>query len=246
MGLQYRNRGDGCQPVLAGLVDRLARLILPMRCLLCSEPALQANICEACFHGLPGNQDACPGCATRQTNPTGGRCAACLAKPPPWDEARAALSYSFPADTLVQALKFKHQLAAGPALARAMACAPPTLAGAGSCWLVPVPLHFSRYLRRGFNQADELAMPLARLTGLPLAGRWLYRCRRTPAQSALTARQRRDNLHGAFRWRGPALAGAQALLIDDVMTTGSTLAECSRVLRGAGAGKISVWVAARA
>lgn len=246
MRLQYQNGGAGCQPQGWYWLNRLLHLALPMRCLLCDGPAQQANICEACFCGLPGNPGACPRCALPMAAQAGTPCASCVARPPAWHTAHAPLRYQYPVDTLVQLLKFRRQLAAGPALARAMASMPPPIHPAHRTWLIPVPLHLGRYLVRGFNQSTELAVQLHRSTGLPLAARWLRRYRRTAAQSGLSARRRRQNLRGAFRWYGPGLGGAHVLLVDDVMTTGSTLAECTRVLHKAGAGRVSIWVAARA
>lgn len=244
--LQYQNGGAGCQPNRRPWLSRLLHIALPMRCLLCDGEAQQANICEPCFRGLPGNLEPCPRCALPLAAQAGGPCASCTARPPAWHSAHAPLSYQYPVDTLVQLLKFKRQVAAGPPLARAMACVPPPVHPAHRPWLIPVPLHPGRYLLRGFNQATELALHVHRSTGLPLASRWLRRYRRTTAQSGLSARQRRKNLRGAFRWHGPGLSGGHIILVDDVMTTGSTLSECTHVLYKAGAGRVSVWVAARA
>jgi ComF family protein len=246
VSLQYQNGSAGCQPRNGPWLQRLWQAALPMRCVLCDGAAQQANICEPCFRGLPGNHEACPLCALPLAGHAGITCASCVARPPAWHSAHAALAYQYPVDTLVQLLKFKRQVAAGPALARAMACAAPPLYELPASWLVPVPLHLGRTFFRGFNQAAELALHLHHSTGLPLATRWLRRCRRTAAQSGLNARQRRNNLRGAFRWYGPRLDGAHLILVDDVMTTGSTLTECTRVLKKAGAGRISAWVAARA
>ena len=147
--------------------------------------------------------------AAGRRNATGGRVPACLPNRHPGTSARAALA----------TISGRHpgagveiQASAGgrarPGARHGLRTAARHWPRRRQFWLVPVPLHSCRYLLRGFNQADELAHARWRAqTGLPLAGRWLRRCRRTPAQSGTQARQRRENLHGAFRWHGPALAG---------------------------------------
>jgi ComF family protein len=146
---------------------------------------------------------------------------------------------------LVKALKYQRRLAAASALAGTMRFGlatdiePPDL-------LIPVPLHWTRVLTRGYNQASEIASCLARAGGYRLRKQVLVRVRRTRTQTGLDASARRQNLRGAFKWRGKPLAGECIWLVDDVMTTGATAAECCRVLKRAGAGRVEVRVAARA
>jgi ComF family protein len=112
--------------------------------------------------------------------------------------------------------------------------------------LVPVPLHWQRLFQRGFNQAVELAVPIGRVLDIPVLTTGLTRRRATAAQSGLNSRTRKKNLRGAFRWRHRQPPPAHVVLVDDVMTTGATAAECTRVLLAAGAGRVDVWTAARA
>jgi ComF family protein len=156
----------------------------------------------------------------------------------------AAFRYGFPVDRLLPRFKFHQDLAAGALLASLM------------CWaldpadtpqlLVPVPLHRARLRRRGYDQALELAKRLSHECRLPLCRDRLVRQRPTQAQTELGARARKDNVRDAFRLRpGPALP-AHVALVDDVMTTGATLAECARVLLAAGVQRVDVWTLARA
>ncbi|MEJ2534402.1 MAG: ComF family protein [Gammaproteobacteria bacterium] len=224
---------------------RWVRALLPMRCLLCGDAADDANLCNGCRGDLPRNEPACVRCALPLPDAREEQCGACLRRSPPWDRARAALRYAFPVDVLVTRLKFRGQLAAAPALAGIMADRAPLLDPVRDL-LIPVPLHWRRKCMRGYNQAEQLARHLGRRTGIPVRAGWLARRRRTRAQSVLAAAQRRRNVRGAFSWRGPPSRDFGAILVDDVMTTGATLAECARLARRAGAGRVELWVAARA
>lgn len=220
--------------------------LLPSRCLLCGGPARGAALCAPCLAGLPVVFPTCSGCALPLATggPDAATCGACQHRPRPWAGATATLRYDFPANRLVRALKFRGDLAAGAALAQAMIAGPrPETPPGVQPWIVPVPLHGLRERLRGFNQAMELAQPLARETGWPLVD-GLRRVRRTAPQSRLDAPQRRRNLQGAMRWKGPSPRGRHLVLVDDVMTTGATLEACARAL--AGSRSVSVWVATRA
>jgi ComF family protein len=113
--------------------------------------------------------------------------------------------------------------------------------------VVPVPLHWWRRWRRGYNQSVALALGTSGRLGLPCHPGWLRRIRHTPHQTYLSAAARRDNVRGAFRARPAAgLKDRTVLLIDDVMTTGATVGEAARALRDAGARRVVVAVLARA
>jgi ComF family protein len=165
---------------------------------------------------------------------------------PPFSLTLYPLQYRFPADRLVQAFKFNRQLAAGRVLAELMCehirgrdILPPDA-------LVPVPLHAWRLFQRGFNQSYELAVHIGRALGIPLQANGLRRRRNTRAQSGLDRKQRRRNVRGAFHWKSRRPPCHHVALVDDVMTTGTTVAECARVLKRAGARRVDVWLAARA
>ncbi|MFD1042462.1 ComF family protein [Pseudoxanthomonas kaohsiungensis] len=226
---------------LAGLLAALATRLLPPRCLACGEPGEgDRDLCTACACVLPVADQACPRCALPL--PATAACGACLQRPPPLQAARAAFVYAAPVDRLLRRHKFHNDLAAGRLLAQLMA---PAFAGCerpGA--LVPVPLHRTRLRERGYDQALELARPLARRLRLPLRTDLLARVRRTPAQSELDAAARRRNLQRAFRVAHGPLP-AHVVLFDDVMTTGATLHAAAIALRTAGVARVDAWICAR-
>lgn len=112
--------------------------------------------------------------------------------------------------------------------------------------IIPVPLHRLRLFERGFNQAYELGANISKQLNVPLLATALRRHRNTRAQSGLDRKQRRKNLNNAFYWAGIAKPSGYIALVDDVMTTGATVTECTRVLKTAGAKRVDVWVATRA
>ncbi|MBN8760999.1 MAG: ComF family protein [Thiobacillus sp.] len=214
---------------------------MPPACLLCGGPA-HAALCTGCRDDLPWHREpACPVCA--HPSPGGRVCGACLKHPPAYDRTRAALVYAFPLDRLIPQLKYHGRLAVAPALADCLAAhlgaAPPP-----DC-LVPMPLHPGRLRERGFNQAGEIARGLAQRLDLRLATEMCRRVRDTPPQMRLAHDQRRRNVRDAFACDA-SVRGLHIAVVDDVMTTGSSLDALARSLKRAGAREVSCWVAARA
>jgi ComF family protein len=234
-----------------GWWGRAQRLVLPSHCLLCAQDGDgRRDLCRACAGDLVRNRLCCPRCALPLRAPA-PLCGECLLREPLFDAAFAPFLYGHPIDLLVTKLKFGRSLAAGRVLSQLWLDAVAEVAPARPDLFVPIPLHASRLRERGYNQALELAKPLARALGISLAERLLSRARPTSAQANLDAKARRRNLRGAFTLDPLALAGVapQALhiaLVDDVMTTGATLRECARVLRLARFARIDVWALARA
>jgi ComF family protein len=155
----------------------------------------------------------------------------------------APLRYEFPVDAAIKALKFRRKLHYAPALASLLHEHVGKLPH-GIDAVLPVPLHWRRQMRRGFNQAEELRRALAPDLALPVL-RQARRTRSTPYQSGLAARARQANLHGVFRLRG-TIDARHVLIIDDVVTTGATCGQLAVVLRNAGVGEVSVLAIARA
>ncbi|MEG3183906.1 ComF family protein [Novilysobacter erysipheiresistens] len=227
---------------------RLARWLWPPRCLVCLDRGSSGlDLCGACTANLPWLGHACGRCALPMSEP-GRDCGHCLRQPPPLTEAHAACLYGHPLDRLLPRFKFHHDLAAGRLLAQLMArsFAPLAADWAQAVALVPVPLHPRRLRQRGYDQALELARPLAHALQLPLGQRTLIRVRDTAAQSRLHADQRQRNLRDAFAVTASAALPAHVVLVDDVMTTGATLHAAADALRRAGVARVDAWVCARA
>ena len=225
---------------------RCARLALPQHCELCAAYSGERLVCGACSADLPRLRAACPVCALPSV--ASDVCGRCIAAPPPWSRATAAFAYAFPVDRLLQQLKYAGRLAladwAGTALASAVrasfALRPESPRPER---VVALPLSNARQRERGFNQAREIAARAAHGVALPLAAP-LVRVGRTAPQAALPWKARARNVRGAFVVDGE-VRGARIALVDDVMTTGATLAEAARTLVQAGAADVECWVVAR-
>ncbi len=223
-------------------------------------------LCHVCGRYIPdaGRLHICPSCMERfpvPATPLCGvcgipfhgagddhLCSSCLKKPPAFDAARAAIVYDGPGRDLIHSFKYDFRTHLRRPLALLVVR---NLSGfvldRRPDLIVPVPLHRKRLRGRGFNQAVLLGELLAREWSMPLLRRALRRIRWTEPQISLTAEQRAANVRGAFSVPDcGAVSGKRVLLLDDVLTTGSTAQECSRALRKAGASEVLVITVARA
>ncbi len=225
--------------MLANFGRRIGTMLFGGSCFLCRGEAADL-LCEQCDADLPRLAGAfCPRCAL--PSPAGAVCGRCLAQPPHYDATIAALAYAFPADVLVQALKFRSELALAPFLADLFS---KRVAIKSVDCVVPVPLSATRLRARGFNQSLEIARHVTRASGTPLAPELCERTRDTPPQLDLPMDERAKNVRGAFHCPR-LLAGAKIAVLDDVMTTGATLDEVAASLKRAGAVRVENWVVAR-
>ncbi len=228
-----------------GLARGVVRALLPPRCLLCDGNGADGrDLCGGCRGDIVANASSCARCAVPLAMPA-ALCGRCLRRAPPFDAAWVPLRYDHPLDLLEARFKFHGDLAAGRVLAELFVDAARAAPPARPDLLVCVPLHRARLRERGYNQALELARPLARALGVPLDADALMRQRATAAQTGLAAAARRRNLRDAFAVRPGRALPAHVAVVDDVMTTGSTLAECARVLKRAGVPRVDAWALAR-
>lgn len=213
--------------------------LLPQACVLCGGESGTDTLCAPCRTELPRlPAEGCKICALPLTH--GRVCGVCIAKPPDYDAVTAALVYAFPVDAVIQRLKYRGDLSMVALLGDALA---QRVAGPVDV-IVPMPLSAARLRSRGFNQAMEIARVVQATTGLPLAA---HACRRsidTLPQATLPWEARAKNVRGAFECMED-FSGLHVAVVDDVMTTGATLAELARTLKHAGAARVSGWIAAR-
>ncbi|MFK2891064.1 ComF family protein [Dyella flagellata] len=222
----------------------LHQWLLPWRCLLCGDAgAVGMDLCADCAAEMPRNTHCCQRCALPLPI-SAPLCGRCQRKPPPWDAAWAPFRYAWPLDRLETRFKFNGDLAAGRVLATMWQRQVHTLDLPQL--IVPVPLHRRRLRERGYNQAFELAKPLARALGIACRHDVLRRVRHTDAQTGLDAVERRRNLREAFALLASARLPDHVAVLDDVFTTGATLSECTRILKHAGIARVDVWALARA
>ncbi len=230
------------RPLLASISTRNW---LPGMCALCG--ALEDGLlCASCRDRYLGETRLrCARCAL-PSSISSRQCSRCDASPPAFDASFTAASYGPPIDELIQALKFRAQLPLAAAFARLLLAAVPRASVTDAGVLIAVPLSAERLALRGFNQAHEIAKPLARAWHLPLRTDACIRIRDTEAQSALAPDQRRDNMRGAFVVaQREAIAGRHVLVVDDVMTTGYTLDALAACLKRHGATRVTSIVFAR-
>jgi ComF family protein len=225
---------------------------VPQDCLLCAGVSAEGVVCAGCQGDLPAApQSACPQCAL--ATPLGAICGRCLTHKPHYDATIAALTYDAPADNLVQRLKYRNGIIIAPLLAEKLAQRiakrrrdmpeepPPDR-------LLAMPLHPLRLRERGYNQSLLLANALSRALHTPLWSDLIERATHTPPQAELPWKERARNIKGAFRTTGFAegkLSGQHVAVVDDVMTTGATLNELAKVLKAAGAARVTNLVVAR-
>lgn len=222
----------------------IARRALPQRCELCTAASGSALLCPPCARELPALNEPCAICASPIANSHDRVCGACIALPPPFDATVAAWAYAFPLDQLVHAFKYRGRVALADIFAAAIVAAAAERSGRAPDVLLAVPLSSQRQRDRGYNQAGEIARQIAAITAIPFLARGLRRQRATPPQAALPWADRARNVRGAFGC-DVNLTGLHVAVVDDVMTTGASLAECARTVRTAGAATVRNWVVAR-
>lgn len=233
---------------VGGAFDCFISLIFPRRCEICDRglsPSRSLPLCvEHAREIIPTEAPVCGKCGRKMFGESVESlvCARCRSMRVSYDAGYSACLYEGTLRELVHRFKYTKRRYLGWFLGELIVNYVREHAdGFRYEGIIPVPLHWRRYWSRGFNQAADLARPLSRRYRLPVLRRSLRRVRYTRPQVSLGPEERRTNIRGAFRVRRPArVAGKKLLLIDDVITTGATLNECARVLKGAGATEVTI------
>lgn len=229
----------------------LWQLLFPPACAVCwlrLPPGSVSTMCPSCREKLVFlSPPFCSRCGAELAGAAdrNHRCGDCLRRPPPYTLARSLVRYERSVALLLRRLKYHGDTSVLPAIGELVAeCRLDAFAGCRA--IIPVPLHLERHRQRGLNQASLLAQAFFPDKKASIRRDLLFRTRNTPAQTTLSGHQRRRNLDGAFAVRpGMSVAGV-VCLVDDVFTTGSTVAECSKVLLRHGAEEVRVLTLARA
>lgn len=235
---------------LSGSIARL----FPSQCLLCGCSLAGDSLCTDCQLNLPHifNRLLCKQCGLT-IDSLSNYCGHCLNHPPAFSRSLIPFEYKFPLDTLIHKFKYRADLTAGKALARLLAEAiTHQITDAGDLEqpdvIIPVPLHWMRRWRRGFNQAEVLAYRLAHELDIPIATRHVLRVKNSTSQKGLSRRDRQIKLNQPFAINHKyqkEIIGKRIALVDDVVTTTATLRALSSLLMTSGAKDVQVWALAR-
>jgi ComF family protein len=230
--------------MLVAMIGTAARsaldFALPPRCAGCGTIVAEVHsFCPDCWKQVEFlGESGCSTCGLPLQATDEKTCAVCLARPPRIARTRAAVAYDELSRSLAIRLKYGRKVAIARTMARYMA---PLVQNDGDRLLVPVPLHPTRLWSRGFNQSALVARELSRRLGIAANPLALKRTRRTPPLKGMSPLQRRKAVAGAFSVRdSAAIAGKTVILVDDVLTTGSTAESCARALKRAGAARVEL------
>jgi ComF family protein len=233
------------------LLNHALDLFFPPQCLHCEALVpTHGTLCLTCWQQVQFIADPiclCCGHPFDYALGDGALCGNCLRDKPPYARARSMFRYDDTSRVLVLKLKYQDQLHLAGIYGTWLAKAGREII-IGSDFIVPVPLYYWRFVGRRYNQAALLAHALGKECGLPVIPDALLRMRATESQSGLTHSQRHTNVKGAFDANSnhaPAIKGKNILLVDDVMTTGATLSECTRCLLNNGVLSVNVLTLAR-
>ena len=253
--------GKTMRYLVASYLRLLFTGLFPARCIVCQgmveqgvagqEKAgrLSSDICAGCLDEMPRNEHCCPRCAVPLVPEysSGVLCGRCIRQPTAFDYSYSLFRYEGTVVSLIHQLKFSQKIGHAHSLG--------ALLTEGSVEyvkkngtpdaLLPVPLHSRRLRQRGFNQSAELARSLASRWSRPVLFDEIERGRKTESQTGLNAKQREKNIRGAFT-QVREIAHEHVLIIDDVVTTGSTVNELARLLKKAGVKRVGVLSVARA
>ncbi len=224
-----------------GLIDRL----FPVYCPVCLEPGSPGYVlCSDCLGELPVLMKGCPVCASQVPANHNGACRQCRLHKPFFSHVLAPFYYAPPVDRLIRDVKYRAQVQYIDTLAKLLAHAAEAANVPHPDYFLAVPLHRKRFIVRGFNQSLEIALKLGRLLDIPVLRGCLRKTQAGPPQTALPLRKRLTSPQGSFVVRRLPPA-RHVTIIDDVMTTGSTVNAVARALRQHANVQVSVWVVAK-
>lgn len=229
--------------MLSDFFTAVVNFLLPQVCVLCQEKSHE-RLCANCKKILPKINCCCKRCGRELPQPA-EICGTCLRETPPFSRTVAPFHYAAPMDRFIIALKFNRQLIYAKLLGDLLAedLIKYYEKNPKPAVIIPVPLHAERLCERGYNQALEIAKPIAKALKIPVERYSCKRIKNTAAQTGLSAKERRQNVKQAFAVNHKI--SEHVAVIDDVITTGSTITEFCKVLRQAGANKIDVWCCVR-
>jgi ComF family protein len=218
--------------------------LLPYHCIFCQSLCDERrDICRHCQQQLSPIKQACQRCKNPlKSSNMRAICGQCLKKPPLYDELVVPFYYDDLMASLICQLKFGKKLAISRVLAELFIDSLSHTPSGGL--IIPVPLHLKRQRKRGFNQSLEIARFLSQALKLPIDPNACKRTRYTLAQAELPAKARHANVNKAF-WASPELCNQSVIIVDDVLTTGSTINAICKTLRTCGVKHITVWAMAK-
>lgn len=220
------------------MLQRIVERALPQPCFFCGDSSADA-VCEPCVQELARiPAQACPRCQLPAAN--GQVCGRCIKRPPAWQRLQALWVYDFPTSDAIVAIKYRHAFS----LCHWVATQCESWPYSATATLMPVPLAAGRLQFRGYNQSELIAREIGKRFGLRTDADALVRIRETEIQQQLDLVGRRRNVRQAFA-ATRSLAGESVVLIDDVLTSGSTLNELARAAYAAGADRVDAFVLAR-
>lgn len=235
------------------MIRQILGILYPRRCVLCQslcapEEVHDIDLCNACQSDLPVIENACFQCGIPLHNTQHQqRCGQCLQKTPAYDHVISVYHYQNPLVWLIQQMKFKKKSGIANLLGHVMSIQLKQLNPPIPEAIIPVPLHYKRQLERHFNQSEEIARVVAKKLICSLDTQYLERHLPSKQQSGLDAKQRKKNVKGVFRIKNIKQNNYNHVaLVDDVMSTGSTVNEIARTLKKDGIKTVDVWVLARA
>lgn len=225
-------------------IKTIIDLLVPHHCVVCSKPVFSNNLycCESCFDQLPFQQNACSVCG-QQFNAQSDICGQCINNPPEFESCFCAFAYQSPIRELIQSFKYQQQPALATLLSRLLyqeVCDQQLELPEA---LIPVPMHYSRLRERGYNQAQLLATEIGKLSNIKVDNCLIKKSKITPTQASLSRKQRIRRIKGSFIANQKAPYSSVAI-IDDVVTTGATISEITKILKQKGVDSIQIWAIA--